>query len=244
MAAFAAGLAVVLLNQSLCDCFLEYGEVTSEVAMLLAFVLFGMVLSGMVGSVDLVAALGLAAVVIFVIRPAVLALVLSRAKMSWEAHAFVCWFGPRGLNSLLLALLAVLAGVPGGELLLATVGIVVTASVLVHGASAVPLSVWYGRRTLRIAYAEERESTAAGLFGHTEGEVPRVTPQELNSLMASLETNDVEPPTVPTVLDVRTRSSYEHDGFHIPGDTRLLPDDVVEWGANYAGKGLVVVYCT
>ena len=48
----------------------------------------------------------------------------------------------------------------------------------------------------------------------------------------------------PTVLDVRTRSSYEHDGFHIPGDTRLLPDDVVEWGANYAGKGLVVVYCT
>ena len=41
MGAFAAGLAVVLLNQSLCDCFLEYGDVSSEMAMLLAFVLFG-----------------------------------------------------------------------------------------------------------------------------------------------------------------------------------------------------------
>ena len=89
---------------------------------------------------------------------------------------------------------------------------------------------------MRIAHAEERESTAAGLFGHAEGEVPRVSPEELNSLMASRE------PVI--VLDVRTRSSYDHDGFHIPGDTRLLPDDVVEWGADYTGKGLVVAYCT
>ena len=88
LAAFAAGLAVVLLNQSLCDCFLEYGEVTSEMAMLLAFVLFGVVLSGMVGSVYLPGALGLAALVIFVIRPAVLAVVLASAKMSWEAPRF------------------------------------------------------------------------------------------------------------------------------------------------------------
>ena len=52
----------------------------------------------------------------------------------------------------------------------------VALSVLVHGASAVPLSVWYGRRTLRIAYAEERESTAAGLFGHAEGDAPTANP--------------------------------------------------------------------
>ena len=49
LGAFAAGLGVVLLNQSLCDCFLDYGEITSEMAMLLAFVLFGAVLSGMIG---------------------------------------------------------------------------------------------------------------------------------------------------------------------------------------------------
>jgi hypothetical protein len=34
-------LAVTLLNQNLCNCFLKYGEVTSEMVVLLAFVLFG-----------------------------------------------------------------------------------------------------------------------------------------------------------------------------------------------------------
>ena len=52
MGAFAAGLAVVLLNQSLCDCFLEYGDVSSKMAMLLTFVLFGAVLSGIVSTVS------------------------------------------------------------------------------------------------------------------------------------------------------------------------------------------------
>lgn len=136
LGAFAAGLAVVMLNQSLCDCFLEYGEVTSETAMLLAFVLFGAVLSGMLGTVDVPPTLPLAALVVFVIRPAVLGTVLAKARLSWQARAFICWFGPRGLNSLLLALLVVQAAIPGAELLLATVGVVVMASVAIHGGSA------------------------------------------------------------------------------------------------------------
>jgi NhaP-type Na+/H+ or K+/H+ antiporter len=157
LAAFAAGLAVVLLNQSLCNCFLDYGEVTSEMAMLVAFVLFGVVLSGIIDKVSIGPALILAALVIFVIRPSVLGLVLSRVKMSWEAHAFISWFGPRGLNSLLLALLVVQADVPGSELLLATVGLVVLASATIHGASATPISAWYGRKAARETLAEERE---------------------------------------------------------------------------------------
>ena len=129
---------MVVLNQSLCECFLDFGEIASEMAMLLAFVLFGAVLSGILGSVALGPAFILAALVIFLIRPPVLGLVLSRAKVSWEARAFVAWFGPRGLNSLLLALLVVQAGIPGSELLLATIGVVVLASVTIHGASATP----------------------------------------------------------------------------------------------------------
>ena len=199
LGAFSAGLAVVLLNQSLCDCFLEYGEITSEMAMLLAFVLFGAVLSGIISTVDIGPTLALAALVVFVIRPSVLGLLLTRARMSWEAHAFVSWFGPRGLNSLLLALLIVQAGVPGSELLLAIVGVVVLVSVSVHGASASPISAWYERRAARETLVEERESTAAGLFTYYEGDVPRITPEDLRALL--------EGPEPPIVLDVRSRSS-------------------------------------
>jgi NhaP-type Na+/H+ or K+/H+ antiporter len=156
--------------------------------------------------------------------------------MSWEAHAFVSWFGPRGLNSLLLALLVVVAGVPGSELLLATVGLVVIMSVVIHGASATPLSAWYGRRASRETLDEERESTAAGLFSHDEVDVPLVTPEELRSLLQQT------PP--PLVLDVRTRSSYEHDGAQIPRSVRVLPDQISEWTADLPRHRRVVAYCT
>ena len=236
LAAFAAGLAVVLLNQRLCDCFLDFGETTSEMAMLLAFVLFGAVLSGMLGTVSIGAALGLAGLVIFAIRPPVLGLVLARARMSWEAHAFVSWFGPRGLNSLLLVLLVVHADIRSAELLFATVGIVVLASVTIHGATAIPSTAWYGRRALKKTLAEERESTADGLFSHeVVTETPLITPSELNQQLAG--------PSPPTVADVRSRSSFERDGSSIPGSVRVLPDQVTEWAASQPKDRPVVTYC-
>ena len=235
LAAFAAGLAVVVLNQSLCECFLDFGEVASEMAMLLAFVLFGAVLSGMMGSVALGPALILAALVIFLIRPPVLGLVLARAKLSWEARAFVAWFGPRGLNSLLLALLVVQARIPGSEILLATIGVVVLVSVTVHGATATPLSAWYGRKATKKTLAEEREATVAGLFGQHESEVPRISMDELAQLISG--------PNAPVILDVRSRSSYQHADLQIPGSVRVLPDQVLEWAAKYTDGGMVVCYC-
>ena len=157
LAAFFAGLAVVVLNQTLCDCFLEYGEVTAEMAMLLAFVLFGAVLASVLDEVQWGPALALAALVVFVIRALVLNLVLLPATLSWEARVFVAWFGPRGLNSLLLALLVVHAALPEATELLATVGVVVIASVVLHGASAPFLSAWYGARGARDAERGARE---------------------------------------------------------------------------------------
>lgn len=236
LGAFAAGLAVVMLNQSLCDCFLEYGEVTSEMAMLLAFVLFGVVLSGLLETVDIVPTLGLAALVVFAIRPAVLGVVLAKARMSWQAHAFVSWFGPRGLNSLLLALLVVQAGIPGSELLLAVVGVVVMASVAIHGGTAVPVGMWYGRAAAKEVFEEERESTVAGLFGQHEGEVPLLTPQELSDLLSQ--------PDPPVIVDVRTRASYNHDGTRVPGSVRVLPDGAIDWAKDRPTGQAVVTYCS
>ena len=236
LAAFAAGLAVVLFNQTLCDCFLEYGEVTSEMAMLLAFILFGATLSGIVNTVSLGPALVLAGLVIFVIRPSVLGFVLMRANMSWEGVAFISWFGPRGLNSLLLALLVVQADIRDAELLLATVGIVVVASVAIHGASATPITSWYGRRLARETLAEERESTAEGLFSHTNTEIQRISVNELHELL--------EGPEPPIVLDVRSRSTYQHDGHQIPGSIRVMPDQVEEWGADQEFSRSIITYCT
>ena len=236
LAAFSAGIAVVVLNRTLCDCFLEYGETTAEIAMLLSFILFGAVLSDLAGSVDLLAALVVAALVIFVIRPGILGLVLSRSKMSWQAHALVGWFGPRGLNSLLLALLAVQAGLPEAELLLATVGIVVFASVIIHGGTALPAVAWYSSQAAREALSEEREGSASGLFEVSEADPTRTSVEELQLMLESDQP--------PIILDVRTRGDYLKDKSHIPGDVRVRPDDAVEWSADQDKERAIVAYCT
>src|SRR6476646_7542830 len=104
--------------------------------MRLAFVLFGATLSTLLDTLPLLLTFALALVVIVVARPVALWLVLRGATMSNSARAFIGWFGPRGLNSLLLALLVVQAGAADAEWLLAITGLVVVVSVIAHGASA------------------------------------------------------------------------------------------------------------
>jgi NhaP-type Na+/H+ or K+/H+ antiporter len=205
--------------------------------MLLAFVLFGAVLSSLLGTVALLPALTLALLTIILARPLALGAVLLGARMSHAARAFIGWFGPRGLNSLLLALLVVQAHVPGAEALLALTGVVVLVSVVAHGASATPLSNWYGRRVAQatVTLPEERESTAVGLFQSDPTAVPRITPQALAEQLAG--------PHPPIVLDVRARASYDQDAAQIPGSIRVPPDQITAW-ANTMPPGVVVAYCT
>lgn len=238
LAAFAAGAAVALTNNDLCDCFLDFGEVVAEMAMLITFVLFGVVLSPMLGEVVSPATVVFAAFVLLLARPVPLLAVLSlrRTALSVPARAFIAWFGPRGLNSLLLALVAVGAGVPDGDRLFAIVGAVVVASVVVHGASATPLSAWYGRRVEAATRTEEREVTATGLFIAPDTSGARVTVQELATALASDEP--------PVVVDVRSRSAYERATTQIPGSVRVRPDEVDRWAEHQTADRLVVLYCT
>jgi NhaP-type Na+/H+ or K+/H+ antiporter len=236
LAAFFAGLAVAVFDVTLCDCFMDYGEVSAEMAMLLAFILFGAVLSPLFATIPLGLALLFAAIVIGVVRPLALELVLARARMSRAARAFIGWFGPRGLSALLLALLAVEARVPNAVRLLAVTGVVALVSVLVHGATATPVSQWYERMLARRTRAEEREASAGGLFRKAASEVPRVSVDEL--------ARELEGANPPTVLDVRTRAEYDQSAGSIPGSVRILPDQVLEWAARIPHDRRVVAYCT
>jgi NhaP-type Na+/H+ or K+/H+ antiporter/rhodanese-related sulfurtransferase len=238
LAAFFGGLAITLFNVTLCDCFMEYGEVTAEMMMLLAFVLFGAVLSSLLTTVPLISGLALAVVSLLIVRPAAFTLVLLPAKMSNLARGFIGWFGPRGLNSLLLALLAVQAHVPGAEYLLAITGFVVVVSVVLHGTSATPLSAWYGRRVAEAipTLAEEREGTFVGLFEEEPQAIPLISTADLATALQS------EHP--PVVLDVRSRARYESVDTQIPTSIRVLPDQIGDWAVNASNGTRVVVYCS
>lgn len=234
LAVFAAGATVVALDYDLCDCFLEYGEVTSEMAMLLAFVLFGALLSTTIGSVLSPAVVVFALFTLLLARPAAITLVLRRVAISRWARGFIGWFGPRGLSTLLFGLLLVARGVPDAEHVLALAGVVVVLSVVAHGVTAAPLAARYGRVVAAETLAEEREGTAAGLFRHDAGAVPRITVPELVERLTGADP--------PIVLDVRTRSSMDRDDT-IPGSSRVAPDQVTAWAEDQPRERPIVTYC-
>jgi NhaP-type Na+/H+ or K+/H+ antiporter len=236
LAVFAGGLALVALDYDVCDCFLDFGAIISELVMLLAFILFGAMLSTALDTMPLLPAVLFALVVLVVARPVAISLVLWRAPISGRGRQFIGWFGPRGLSSLLFGLLLVANGVPGAEQLLGLAGVVVIVSVIAHGVTAAPLAERYARAVARATLAEEREGTAAGLFQPHEGAVPRIGADELAARLAG------DKP--PLVLDVRSRSSYARAPERIPGSVRVLPDQVVEWAAGQPRERPVVAYCT
>lgn len=239
LAAFAAGAAVSLSNRRMCDCFLDFGEVIAELLMLISFVLFGAVLSTELGSAPLAGSIALAALALLIIRPLTVGTLLAArtATLSNHGRAFIAWFGPRGLNSLLLALLVVESGAPEGREVFAIVGVVVIASTIVHGISATPLSAWYGHRVDAETHPEERESRMDELLGaQTRHEVPTITAEEL------LDRLDADPP--PVVLDVRSRSAWGSDPFTIPGAERVRSDSVASWANEHEPLGLVVTFCS
>ncbi|HEU5103332.1 MAG TPA: cation:proton antiporter [Roseiflexaceae bacterium] len=141
LAAFAAGLTIVALDVELCDCFLEYGETTAELALLFTFVLFGssLIWSGLT---NLTGATLVFAALALLIRPPVYRLALIPAHLQQNSRRIIAWFGPRGLSSLLLVLLPIFAGLPGTERLFSLCCLVVLLSVVLHGGAP----MFFGRR--------------------------------------------------------------------------------------------------
>jgi NhaP-type Na+/H+ or K+/H+ antiporter len=158
LAVFAAGMTIAALDVELCDCFVEYGAVTAEMFLMLTFVLLGgsLIWSGfsmISGPVLIFTALAV------LIRTPVYLLSLVGSDVDTRGRLLIAWFGPRGLSSLLLILLPVFAGVPGGPQLFAVCSLVVLVSVVLHGGSPMLLA--------RIARSRAKKRTAK----HVDDEV-------------------------------------------------------------------------
>jgi len=244
LAAFTAGLMIASLDIELCDCFFDYGEASAEMFLLLTFVAFGASLIWMGLSVIdprtvLFALLALA------MRTIVLLPVLRRAGVSNATRRLIAWFGPRGLSTLLLVLLAVFAGVPGAERLFAIACLVVLLSVVVHGggialllrrrSETLPLPTQSGPRRASLPTLEPASEAAEA--PESQPIPDRITIDELRKLWAR---------HAPVVLvDVRTDRTYRNEQLRARGAMRIPPDDVVRTARamRLDHHATLVVYC-
>jgi len=236
MAAFAAGLTVALLDVELCDCFTEYGQATSEMFLLFAFVAFGASLIWLGLGIADVRTLAFAAFAVLV-RSGVMALAMRPMQLDGLSRKLVVWYGPRGLNSLLLVLLPVFAGIPGAERLFPLAALAVLISLVFHGALLVKL-------THALPDRAGPDRAGPGEAAEAGGDAPRtVASGELMTLddIARLRAAGEEV----VVLDVRTDKAYGSAATRAAGAVRIPPDRVVESAASLAlpRNAWLAAYC-
>lgn len=176
--------------------------------LLVAFVLFGTMLSATLEVSTLLPGVILAVLVVAVIRPAAVGLAPAwrGAVLSRAARAVIAWAGPRGLTALLLALLVVQDGVPVGERIVTVVGWVVVVSVVLHGVSASPVAAWYDARAAATTLPESREGEGVDVPVDRGADAPRIEVDDLVAAQAGGE------PWM--IVDVRTpgaRGRPAHD---------------------------------
>ena len=144
IAAFVGGLAFGTASGRRGQPLVPFVEETGALVSLLVWLSFGAIavvpaVEGLDWQIALYAVLSLT-----VIRMAPVAAALIGARLGRATIALVGWFGPRGLASVVFALLALEElGSPSVDHAVGVITITVVLSVLIHGATADPLATWY-----------------------------------------------------------------------------------------------------
>lgn len=126
---------------------LEFTEAVAEPLGFLVWTVFGLAAVPFLWQEAGWRELGYALASLSVIRMVPVALSLVGTGMARPAVAFIGWFGPRGLASVIFSLLALEALEENEDLrvVLTTISLTVLLSVIAHGVSANPLASRYGR---------------------------------------------------------------------------------------------------
>ena len=144
--AFVAGLTTGRITTLCGEKILDFTEDEGQLVNLAVFFIFGISAIGFLDAAGWeVVVFGLLSLTVVRMLPVALAMLGSGLRVS--SIAFLAWFGPRGLASIILALIVVeeQPELPGLEILLAAVTVTVLASVFAHGISARPLVRAYAR---------------------------------------------------------------------------------------------------
>jgi sodium/hydrogen antiporter len=147
IAAFVGGLAFGTTGGRRGEPLVPFVEETGALVSLLVWLAFGAValvpaMKTLTWPMVLYAILSLT-----VVRMVPVAVALAGARLGWATVGLVAWFGPRGLASVVFALLALEElGASTADRAVAVIAITVLLSVVAHGATAEPLVARYAKR--------------------------------------------------------------------------------------------------
>lgn len=159
IAAFVAGLTIGHVGRDICPTLYEFGETEGQLLELLVFLVFGAALVPIALEHATWEALSYALLSLTLIRMVPVLLSLLGSGLALPSVGFLAWFGPRGLASILFALVVVEEhSFQGVELIESIVMLTVFLSIVLHGVTAYPLSRAYGASSAAKEGAPETSS--------------------------------------------------------------------------------------
>ncbi|HEV2919248.1 MAG TPA: cation:proton antiporter, partial [Actinomycetota bacterium] len=185
IAAFAGGILFGAATSGRLAEPVEFTETLGLAGSFLVWSLFGALFVGELLTQDLAARpIVYALLSLTVIRMVPVAIALVGTHLRRATVAFMGWFGPRGLASVVFTLLALEEMERGGAMLLETVTWTILLSVVLHGISASPLAARYGASIAKAGQIPEKAPAAepkirlhdlAGRHDHQEQQAPVTT---------------------------------------------------------------------
>ena len=154
IAAFVAGIALAATRHEIPTAFQEFNESVSAVFQIATFFVFGalIVATGWEGSVWPI--ILFIAFALLVARPAAVLLSFVGVRMPAPYKLFIAWFGPKGVASMLFALLVLGSTAPDRSLVFDVASFVILASILAHGLTDTVGARWIERRLTVVQSAE------------------------------------------------------------------------------------------
>jgi NhaP-type Na+/H+ or K+/H+ antiporter len=146
IASFAGGLLFGALSKERKATLLNAAEGTGETLGLVTWVMFGVAVLGHTAGSLTWQAVVYAVLSLTVLRMLPVFVVLTGSGLSTREKLFMGWFGPRGLASIVFAVVVLGNDLPGSDVLQQTVVTTIVLSILLHGLSANPLVAWLAAR--------------------------------------------------------------------------------------------------
>lgn len=146
IAAFTGGMLFGYLAKDATHKLVLAAEGTGETLALVTWMLFGAMVIGPAFQMFSWEVVAYALLSLTVIRVVPIFLSLAGIGESISSRLFLGWFGPRGLASIVFAIIVINAEVPGGQLLALVVICTVLLSLVAHGISAHPLAKWLAKK--------------------------------------------------------------------------------------------------
>jgi NhaP-type Na+/H+ or K+/H+ antiporter len=146
IAAFVCGIAMGAAERDVPQGFVEFAENASAIFQVLTFFVFGALIVATGFDHSIPPLILFVAFALLVARPAAVLLSFMRTGIDRPKKAFMAWFGPKGVASMLFALFVLKSDVGEAELIFDVAAIAIICSIVAHGLTDTVGAQWLARR--------------------------------------------------------------------------------------------------